>query len=134
MDNKGQSIMSEHVMIFFVVIAALSAMTLFVQRAFEARVHDAHTYLIKQVNSACDANCQMAANGIGYEYEPYYTRTLSFVAQNSEDMSTIQKGHEASFTSVYGRSYHQKTSATVNSSQLPPECAGSKPPAYCTKM
>ena len=40
MNKKGQSVFSEYVMIFFVVIAAAVAMTTFVQRSFEARLHD----------------------------------------------------------------------------------------------
>ena len=59
MNNKGQSILSEYVMIFFVVIAAAVAMTIFVQRGFEARIHDARNFMINSVinSSVCDANC-----------------------------------------------------------------------------
>ena len=41
MNNKGQSVLSEHVMVFFVVVAALVAMTTYAQRAFEARIDGA---------------------------------------------------------------------------------------------
>ena len=100
MNNKGQSILSEYVMIFFVVIAAAVAMTVFVQRGFEARVHDARNFMIDSlINSgACDANCVQAAGGnIGHEYEPYYTQTLQM-------SSTMNKtGHRAD--RVTGRSW-----------------------------
>ncbi len=75
MNNKGQAVLSEYVMIFFVVIAALVAMTTFVQRGFEARIHDARNFMINAVinSSVCDANCLAATGGnISYEYEPYY--------------------------------------------------------------
>ena len=70
MNNKGQTILSEYVMIFFVVIAAAVAMTVFVQRGLEARIHDARNFMITTVTNsgACDANCLNAAGAPVIEF------------------------------------------------------------------
>ena len=126
MNKKGQTVLSEHVMIFFVVIAALVAMTTFVQRSFEARIHDAHTFMINAVmnSSVCDANC-LAATGktIAYEYEPYYEQRLSDVRQTHSDMKGITNGSAASIGAVYSNSINEQTVAISFMGQLPPECA-----------
>ena len=78
MNNKGQTILSEYVMIFFVVIAAAVAMTVFVQRGFEARIHDARNFMIIRWSTAASVTpivCNATGGNISYEYEPYYTAT-----------------------------------------------------------
>jgi hypothetical protein len=144
MNNKGQSIFSEYVMIFFVVIAAAVAMTTFVQRGFEARIHDARNYLITTVNSACDANCMNAtgANSIPFEYEPYYEQFLSTVQNYERDASgatlgTPVKGPYSSSPliegvgAIYLKAVNGEANSNSTSNQLPPECAGANPPPYC---
>ena len=96
MNNKGQTVLSEHVMVFFVVIAAIVAMTIFVQRSFEARIHDARNFMINGImnSDVCDANCLAATgNAIHYEYEPYYAFSDSFVSQNKVDNQGAASGN-----------------------------------------
>jgi len=112
MNNKGQSILSEYVMIFFVVIAAATAMTVFVQRAFEARVHDAKDYAIDSLTSsgACDANCLQATGGnIAHEYEPYYTASVASVLQNQQEGTGLTPGN----AQITGTIFNKATSEIV---------------------
>jgi len=136
MNNKGQSVFSEYVMILFVVIAALVAITGFVQRGLQARIHDARNYMINGVINACDANCTMAAgDAIAYEYEPYYQQELSFVQQNSMDTAGETPGNRQVFGAVYSQAVNESTSAVTTSYQLPSLCAGTgSRPAYCTNF
>jgi hypothetical protein len=134
MNNKGQSIFSEYVMIFFVVIAAAVAMVTFVQRGFEARIHDARDLLINSVNSACDANCMNATGGnsIPYEYEPYYQQFFSTVQNYENDTSGATPGN----AQVIGVKYLSVVNGQQNSAsasiQLPPGCAGPNPLPCCS--
>lgn len=126
MNKKGQSILSEYVMIFFVVIAALVAMTSFVRRGLNARIHDARNYMIDSVsnNNVCDANCVQAAGGkIAYEYEPYYTQMIADVYQNSQASTGITNGSAAEIGAIYTKSLNNLTRGTSTSFQLPPACA-----------
>ena len=128
MNNKGQAVLSEYVMIFFVVIAAGAAITTFLQRAFEARVHDARNLAVDAVmnSGACDANCLQAAgaidNKIPYEYEPYYTQTIADVTRNEAANAGLTPG-KGQGSDVYAKSMNEKTATISNSTQIPPQCA-----------
>ena len=140
MNNKGQAVLSEYVMIFFVVIAAAVAMTTFVQRSFEARVHDARNFMLDSVvnNGACDANCMLATGAIGthipYEYEPYYAQMLSDVGNNKQENTGATTGNAQVLGAIYTKSTNEATRSISTSNQLPPECAGANPPSYCANF
>jgi len=126
MNNKGQSILSEYVMIFFVVIAAAVAMTVFVQRGLEARVHDARNFMVDSVvkSGACDADCLKAAGGsISHEYEPYYAQMVSDVNHNQADTATAGQGNAQVLGVTYTKNSKDTTKTITTSSQLPPGCA-----------
>jgi hypothetical protein len=130
MDNKGQTVLSEYVMIFFVVIAAAVAMTTYVQRALEARIHDERNFMIDSVtkSGACDASCLAATGATGgkipYSYEPYYANMYSFVQQNQQDTTTATTGKAAVLGATYNKILNDNTQTGSTSCQLPPQCAG----------
>jgi hypothetical protein len=134
MNNKGQSIFSEYVMIIFVVIAAAVAMTTFVQRSLKAKIHDERNFMINMVNSLCDANCLKATgvNSIPYEYEPYYQQFFAATQNQENAVSGITTGNPQVLGVKYSKSFNGEAGSNVNSYQLPPECAGSNPPSYCS--
>jgi uncharacterized protein (UPF0333 family) len=134
MNNKGQAVLSEYVMIFFVVITALMAMTAYMQRGFEARVHDARNFMINELTDSgvCDSNCLNATgNRIGYEYEPYYARTFSDVTHRDATRIGQTTGNPAVIGAIYTKTTNEATGTVTSSSQLPP-CASANPvPAWC---
>jgi len=128
MNNKGQAVLSEYVMIFFVVIAALVAMTVYLQRGFEARLHDARNFMVDSVinnSQVCDNDCKAAAGGnISHEYEPYYAQMLSDVGRNeAESAGATPSAVNWSIGAVYTKSVNETTTANATSTQLPPQCA-----------
>ena len=128
MNTKGQSVLAEHVMVFFVVIAAIVAMTHFVQRGLEARIHDARNFMIDTVTNsgACDANCLAATGGnqIGYEYEPYYSQMIALVQKNEDDFRGTMAGNAAAIGVIYNSEVNEETQRVLSSGQLPAACAG----------
>jgi hypothetical protein len=126
MNNKGQASLSEYVMIFFVVIAAIVAMTVFVQRSLEGRIHDARNFMISSIadSKVCDTNCLNATGGsIANEYEPYYSLILSDVQQNAQENSGLTQGNSAETGSKYIKNTNDLTQTIATSKQLPPQCA-----------
>jgi hypothetical protein len=126
MNNKGQAILSEYVMIFLVVIAALVAMTTFVQRGLEARIHDARNFMVNSVTNSgvCDANCLKAAGGnIFYEYEPYYSIMAAGVQKNQQDIAGATTGNAQVLGVIYTRSSNEGTQINSTTTQLPSKCA-----------
>jgi len=142
MNNKGQAILSEYVMVFFVVIAAAVALTTFVQRSYQARIHDARNFMIDTLTNsgACDANCLSAAgitgNQIPYEYEPYYSVSLSDIQQNQQDRTSTASGNAQVIGAIYNKSLNENSQTNSFDCQLPPECADpnnmSQPECQCS--
>jgi len=133
MNNKGQSVFSEYVMIFFVVIAAAVAMTTFVQRGLKARIHDARNYLIQTVNRACDSNCKNAtgSTSIPYEYEPYYEQYAATVQNFERDTSGATSGKAQVLGVQYLSSQQGQATSLSTSVQLPALCSAPNPPSCC---
>jgi hypothetical protein len=73
----GQAIFVEWVMTVAIAITALSLMTVYVRRAYQARIYDADTFMLSKVGNAF-------SNTIRLEYEPYYaeTHTAKFYYSN----------------------------------------------------
>ena len=123
-NQRGTIFLSEYAVTFFLVIAVVTAMAVYVQRAFQARLRDARHYMIENVKSVCtdgdNVNCLRAAgNSIGGQYEPYYTQVSSAV--NREDQS--QKGLLASGAGTSGIFVGKESANNLGSSwsnQLPP--------------
>lgn len=120
--RKGQLVMSEYVLLFFVVVASISAMTLFVQRALQARHRDAKMYAVDLAAQACEqvsiggVDCMGAAgvNGFAYEYEPYYGESKANIGRKSADKKVIDG------TGKWGKHFTERTEIGSTSAQLPP--------------
>lgn len=131
-ERKGQMVTSEYVLLFFVVIAAISAMSLYVQRGMQARQRDARKYMMNLASTACTTasvngvDCMAAtvntANGataLAQEYEPYYLDSSSDIRRDSADKRMLDAASTA------GKSYATSTVIKTDSNQSPPK-EGSK--------
>ena len=126
-------------MIFFVVIAAVVAMTVYVQRGVQAKIHDARNFMIDAVadNSVCDANCMLATGAVGnhiaYEYEPYYAQMIADVANNAIQSTGATTGKPEVMGAEYLKKVNESARTMITSHQLPAGCAdGINPkPSYC---
>ena len=129
--RKGQAVVPEHVVVFFIVVAALTAMTVYVKRALQARVRDSNIYMVNVASNACaqaeagrtaawNVDCQGAANfqngQLRPEYEPYYGMVNSDVQRG---YSETQGFNGPLFTKQFT---DNRTTATT-SVQRPPENA-----------
>ena len=115
--------MPEYVVMFFVAIAALVVMTVYVQRAFQARTRDATLYMVNMASQACAEvgdDCQVAANFQGGvlqpQYEPYYGMVQSEVSRNFTDKRELREG-------VFIKNFADNSAISSESVQHPPENA-----------
>lgn len=58
--------MGQYALVFFVVIAAVTAMTIYVRRGLQGRIRDARTHMIDTIKTRADIG------DIPLAYEPYY--------------------------------------------------------------
>lgn len=84
--KKAQTIMSEYLLIFFIILGMISAMTVYFRRAVQGRLHDAQRYvfrdMVTRINEALGGDgsdsYNIATTLIFYrEYEPYYANIQS---------------------------------------------------------
>ena len=77
-NKKGQNT-AEYAILIGLVIAGITAMQTFAQRALQARVRDASTYMVGQTNFL----------GNTVQYEPYYTQRDYVVNRESTDETRL---------------------------------------------
>lgn len=75
-EKQAQAIMSEYVLMFFLVFASISAMTVYFQRAIQARIKSARNTMGNIIKDRAPGTF----NVILREYEPYYMNTSVDVA------------------------------------------------------
>lgn len=73
-DRSAQAVMSEYVLVFFLVTGMVSAMMIYFKRSIQAKTKDARDYMLQTVleRTAGEYN-----GSVYYEYEPYYLNTES---------------------------------------------------------
>ncbi len=118
--KNGQSSLSEYVVTFFVVIATVVAMTVYIQRSIQAKVVDSRDYMVGAAASECGPDCMAAArisgSGIPGEYEPYYGKVDSRTTRNSDVRTGLTGGADRQF---YKKAV-ENVETTSNSEQLAP--------------
>ncbi len=123
-NQQGVVSSAEYTVTFFLVIAVVVAMTVYIQRSLQARMRDARQYMIATVSSQCDANCMNATglpgkSTIGEQYEPYYAQVQATVGTDS----SVQKGLLApgvGGTGIFMAQTNAENQSASDSNQLPP--------------
>ena len=83
--HQGQTIIGQYALVFFVAIATITAMTIYVRRGIQARIYDAETYALKAIKTG--ANVSVLA-----QYEPYYTNRTSDKKADQKDETGFTRG------------------------------------------
>ena len=85
--NKGQSISSEYVLVFFLVVSMMTAMTIYFRRVIQARIKDARFSMVDTVR---DRTLDLySGNTLLRIYEPYYIDTTSNTRTQIEDVERL---------------------------------------------
>ncbi len=120
--NSGQASLPEYVVTFFLVVAVIVAMSVYVQRGLQARIRDMRNYAVDTASKNCDTDCKIAAGltsnrNIPYEYEPYYGLVVSQTKRLSDNNSVLVGiGQEG----LYKKTTNEQTNSQTFSMQLPP--------------
>ena len=59
--QHGSTSMAEYALTIFLVIGTVVAITTYVKRSLQARMHDARHYMITEVSKDCDCNCKQTS-------------------------------------------------------------------------
>lgn len=122
--NKGQVLASEYVMIFFLVVGMIFAMSMYMRRGLQARIYDARNLMAKHVNAV---GHETGAVGNFYaEYEPYYAESTSQVTRKTGSIERLMAGGPKTTSGIYEVEYTPglvNTTANVFSTTKPPDAA-----------
>lgn len=113
-NRQAQAVMGEYVLVIFMVLAVIVAMTVYFKRAIQARLHDARDYMVNDVRQRTVGSY----NGELYlHYEPYYTNTIATVARDASSTTLILPGASSG---IFRKVIDETTSVQVNSETAPP--------------
>jgi hypothetical protein len=116
-DNRAQAIMGEYLLVFFLVIGMIMAMSLYLRRSFQGRMHDARDTMVQIVRDRAGN----AVNGTWYvEYEPYYMNTDSTVTRSSVVRDSLSGGGGFG---IARKDYDDRTAVRTISETAPPKAA-----------
>ena len=138
-NHKAQANVGEYVLIFFLIIGMITAMTIYVRRALQARIFDA-TRLIKNADCfgpGCVPGTKhlYAANMLGnivLQYEPYYVLSYADREGDFQQKTTLTDG---SFGGVFSKTVNEVSYFNTISETLSPAFENpSTPVTYATKQ
>jgi|CXWL01.1.fsa_nt_gi hypothetical protein len=113
--KNGQSSMSQYVLVFFMAIGSIVAMTTFIQRTLQARIRDTRNYMLDNVKTYGNVTTNMH-----YEYEPYYSNTSTIVGRSKNEQIDLVAGGA---TGIFRKNVNSSVSGLTNSVQAPPRDA-----------
>jgi hypothetical protein len=108
--NKAQTNVSEYLVTFFIAIGSIVAMTVYVQRALQAKIRDSRNYMIETA-------AQAQGHDIQFEYEPYYGFVNSMVSRESDVQQALLPGGTTGF---YTKNMDESIYVESLSVQAPP--------------
>lgn len=115
-NKKAQAVTGEYVLVFFLAVAAMVAMTVYVKRAYQAQFRNARMAMINIVNERTGA---YYTGNVFYEYEPYYLSTDATTTRRS-DQREYQTGTALS-TGIYTKVLDSSTSISSIANYAPPK-------------
>lgn len=113
-NRQAQAVMGEYVLVIFMVLAVIVAMTVYFKRAIQARLHDARDYMVNDVRQRTVGSY---SGELYLHYEPYYTNTIATVARDASSTTLILPGASSG---IFRKVIDETTSVQVNSETAPP--------------
>ncbi len=115
--NKKAQVISEYAILFFLVVAVITAMTGYLRRVLQARIWDARNMMMNTIanNYSCPTSYSMV-----YEYEPYYLQTAS---RNNNDSVSTERLSAGGTTGMFNKEFLSTIIGQTQSQQLPPSDA-----------
>lgn len=111
--RKGQATTIEYAVLFFIVVAVVSAMATYLKRAAQARIRDTSHYAYGQVNELY--RVYYPSKPLRYRYEPYYQHTNTI---RGEEVYSYQREFDNAGGSYSFENDDSATKTTVTASNI----------------
>ncbi len=115
-NEKAQMVAGEYVLVFFVVVAMLSGMTMYFRRAVQAKIRDAHSSIITTVRNR--VGNIYGGNDVFVQYEPYYRNSVTDTTTLFADTTAVLPSLPLS-SGIFRKDYNQTTFSNSVSFTVP---------------
>lgn len=116
--------MGEYVLLFFLAVGVITAMTVYFKRAVQARIFDARNTMLNTVvlraGSSGYYTVDELKSNVLIGYEPYYGNTVARTTYNVDETINLTAGGS---TGVFRKDIDNWTNSVVNSETAPPRDA-----------
>jgi predicted membrane protein len=123
-NRRAQVNTSEYVLVFFVVMTVITAMTVYFKRGVQAKMYSTHNFAINRMiqdlkDSPLDKDSFVG--DLYYQYDPYYLNTESVKRHDIQDFRGLQKSPTPDKGSgVAFRGFDHESEVTTGSDTKPP--------------
>lgn len=115
-NKKAQAVMGEYVMTFFLIIAVMTTMTVFLKRTLQGRIREAKG---EMRNIVATRSGGIFTGEIHTQYEPYYVNTVATVDRFSASVQRLRES--PGFTSgIFSQEFDEGTVTRSRSTTTPP--------------
>lgn len=109
MRRRGQ-VVSEYALTFFLIVAVITTMSMFIKRVLQARIYDARDAMSRTV-------APYYSGRMPREYEPYYVQSESQITRSSNEADFLLGG---GISGIAGKGLVDATLIHANGIQAPP--------------
>ncbi|MBU0468631.1 MAG: hypothetical protein KKF78_06555 [Candidatus Omnitrophica bacterium] len=113
-NNKAQAVMGEYVIVFFVAIGVITAMSTYFQRVVQGRIYDARDSMVRLTRNQ---SAGFFNGNIFFHYEPYYQNTDSETYRSLRSRTSLAEGGTSG---VYRMEYDDLSRIMTTSVTKPP--------------
>jgi len=114
-NKRAQATVGEYALSIFLVLAVMSAMTIYFKRGIQARIHDARDFMVNDVRARTAGSYD---GDLYLHYEPYYTDTDATVRRNMSHTTRLSPGVTSG---AFRKTIIETTGVEVSSETLPPK-------------
>ncbi len=120
---KGQSVVMEYAMTFALVLAVITAMTVYFKRVVQSRYVGARDFVGREIKAVYDSGDYSLAGDFALEYEPYYTQRAIVKDVHGTVIERERGGNAYSGPTQQKEFDHYTTTMQIISNQLAPKYA-----------
>ncbi|OGX06010.1 MAG: hypothetical protein A2Z88_05985 [Omnitrophica WOR_2 bacterium GWA2_47_8] len=123
--KNGQAVLGEYVLLFFLVVAGITAMSVYMKRAIQGRLRDSRQYMQRMVlNTLRDQSIPGDPDPqIWAEYEPYYMNRVTDTSSTIYDEKHLLPSGPGTTSGIYRSRIDETKVIKSTSNQAPPKDA-----------
>lgn len=112
--SRAQATMTEYMVMIFIVVGMMTAMSAFIKRVLQGRVYDARNFAVNMIKEQTEGKYR---GPVYYAYEPYYANSTSIIDSKEAITSKLLGGGAST------REFDSDIITTSQSETAPPKMA-----------